>query len=107
MDDLTGFRRDLLLIIAGLNEPKGLDICEELEKYYGTEIRHGRLYPNLDTLAENGLVAKGRHDLRTNKYELTDQGKDELKARLRWKLSYIPDELKAGLTDSTPEEQTQ
>lgn len=31
MKDLTAFQRDLLLIISGLNEPKGLDVNEELE----------------------------------------------------------------------------
>lgn len=106
MNDLTGFQRDLLLIITGLDEPKGLDINEEIEKYYGTEIRHGRLYPNLNTLVENGFVTKGQHDLRTNKYTLTDHGKDEIKTHLSWALSYIPNELKGGLTDSTPGTQT-
>ncbi|MFC7009884.1 helix-turn-helix transcriptional regulator [Halalkalicoccus salilacus] len=107
MNDLTGFQRDLLLIISGLDEPKGLDVNEEIEKYYGTEIQHGRLYPNLDTLVEKGFVTKGQHDLRTNMYMLTNHGKDEIKAHLSWTWSYIPDELKAGLTDSTLGTQTQ
>jgi len=52
MYDLTGFQRDLLYVIAGLDEPHGLAIKEELEDYYEKEIHHGRLYPNLDTLVE-------------------------------------------------------
>lgn len=99
MHDLTGFQRDLLLVIAGLDEPKGLDVSEEVEEYYGSEIRHGRLYPNLDTLVEKGLVEKGQHDLRTNKYDLTDRGKREIEARLSWELSYIPDRIKAESSD--------
>lgn len=71
MIDLTGFQRDLLLVIAGLDEPKGLDVKDELDRYYETEIHHGRLYPNLDTLVNEGLVKKGQHDRRTNKYELS------------------------------------
>lgn len=107
MHDLTGFQRDLLLVIAGLDEPKGLDVNDELERYYGTEIRHGRLYPNLDTLVNKGLVKKGKHDLRTNKYVLTDRGEREIEARLNWELSYIPDDIKAELDGVTPQRQTQ
>lgn len=58
MHDLTGFQRDLLLVIGGLDEPKGLDVNETLEEYSGSEIRHGRLYPNLDTLVDKGLVKR-------------------------------------------------
>lgn len=41
MHNLTGFQRDLLLVISGLGEPKGLDVSEKLEQYYGSEIRPG------------------------------------------------------------------
>ncbi|ELZ20434.1 PadR family transcriptional regulator [Natrinema limicola JCM 13563] len=34
----------------------GLAIKRELEDYYGTEVNHGRLYPNLDELVDLGLV---------------------------------------------------
>ena len=68
MYDLTEFQRDLLYAIAGQDEPHGLAIKEELEVYYETEIHHGRLYPNLDTLVEKGLLEKGELDKRTNCY---------------------------------------
>ena len=106
MHDLTAFQRDLLLVIGGLNEPKGLDVSEKLEQYYGSEIRHGRLYPNLDTLVEKGLVKKGSHDLRTNKYTLTDRGTREIAARLEWELSYIPDVIKSEADNTTTEAQS-
>lgn len=47
MYDQTGLQRDLLYVIAGLTEPHGLAIKEELEDYYEQEVHHGRLYPNL------------------------------------------------------------
>jgi DNA-binding PadR family transcriptional regulator len=50
MYDLTGFQRDCLYIIAGLDSPHGLAVKTELEDYCEGEIHHGRLYPNLDTL---------------------------------------------------------
>ncbi|MFC6906866.1 helix-turn-helix transcriptional regulator [Halalkalicoccus tibetensis] len=88
MDDLTGFQRDLLYVIAGLDEPHGLALKDVLEEYYGTEIHHGRLYPNLDTLVDKGLVKKGKLDQRTNKYELTERGRRELRARREWEDQY-------------------
>ncbi|MCU4799494.1 transcriptional regulator, PadR family [Halomicrobium zhouii] len=89
MYDLTGFQRDLLYVIAGLEEPHGLAIKEELEDYYESEVNHGRLYPNLDTLVEKGMVEKGQRDRRTNFYTLTSRGRRELSARQDWEAQYV------------------
>ncbi len=89
MYDLTGFQRDLLYVVAGKEEPHGLAIKEELEKYYETEIHHGRLYPNLDTLVDKGLVEKGQRDRRTNTYVVTRRGKREIEARDEWEEQYV------------------
>jgi len=91
MDDLTGFQRDLLVVAAGLDEPNGLDIKSELEQYYTSEINHGRLYPNLNTLVDKGLVEKGQKDERTNQYVVTDRGERELRARRTWEDDYVAD----------------
>lgn len=92
MHDLTGFQRDLLYVIAGLDDPHGLALKEELEDYYETEVHHGRLYPNLDTLVDKGLVEKGEKDERTNSYTLTRRGRRELDARRDWEAQYITPE---------------
>jgi len=84
MYDLTGFQRDLLYVTAGLNEPNGLAIKQEMEGYYEKAVQHGRLYPNLDTLVEKGLVEKGQHDERTNAYRVTSRGEREIEARRGW-----------------------
>ena len=84
MHDLTGFQRDLLYVIAGMDTPHGLAIKGEIEEYYGSEVNHGRLYPNLDTLVEKGLVEKGSIDRRTNSYTLTQRGAREIDARREW-----------------------
>jgi len=86
---LTGFQRDLLYVIAGLEDPHGLAIKQELEEYYESEIHHGRLYPNLDTLVEKGFVEKGELDQRTNFYTLTRRGRRELDARRDWENQYV------------------
>lgn len=89
MHDLTGFQRDLLYVIVGKDEPHGLAIKDELEEYYEREIHHGRLYPNLDTLVEKGLVEKGQRDRRTNYYTVTRRGHREIEARMEWESQYI------------------
>lgn len=89
MRDLTGFQRDLLVVIAGLDSVKGLEIKDELDEYYGKEINHGRLYPNLDDLVDNGLVEKGQIDERTNSYSLTDEGRQQLADRYEWENQYV------------------
>ena len=89
MDDLTGFQRDLLIVIAGLDEPNGLEIKSEVEEYYESAINHGRLYPNLDTLVERELVEKTQQDERTNAYRLTDAGWALLEERRDWEETYV------------------
>lgn len=89
MYDLTGFQRDLLYVIGGRDDPHGLAIKEVLEEYYETEIHHGRLYPNLDTLVDKGLVEKGQRDRRTNYYALTQRGRREVEARREWETRYV------------------
>lgn len=88
MYDLTAFQRDLLYVAAGLDEPHGLAIKEELEDYYEKEVHHGRLYPNLDTVVDKGLIDKGQLDRRTNVYSLTQRGQRELEARREWEDQY-------------------
>jgi DNA-binding PadR family transcriptional regulator len=91
MQDLTAFQRDVLFVIAGYDEPHGLAIKQELDDYYAEEINHGRLYPNLDTLVEKGLVEKGEKDRRTNEYRLTDRGQRELVARRQFEDELVGD----------------
>jgi len=79
--DLTGFQRDLLGAIARIESrdetPYGLGIVDELGPHYD-EVHHGRIYPNLDELAEAGLIEKQSLDQRTNSYELTERGRGML-----------------------------
>ncbi|MFD1588381.1 PadR family transcriptional regulator [Halorientalis brevis] len=91
MFDLTGFQRDIMYLVAGLDDPHGLAIKDELETYYESEIHHGRLYPNLDELVKKGLIKKGKKDRRTNVYRLTDRGLRELQDRREWENQYLQD----------------
>ena len=40
MHDLTAFQRDILYILAGLDEPKGVEIKDELDEYYTAGQKH-------------------------------------------------------------------
>ncbi|WP_227355945.1 PadR family transcriptional regulator [Haladaptatus salinisoli] len=93
MNDLTGFQRDLLYVVAGLDEPHGLAIKDNLEDYYETEVHHGRLYPNLDTLVDKGLIEKSQKDRRTNIYTLTQRGQREIETRRDWEKEYLGQEV--------------
>lgn len=44
MNGLTGFQRDILYILAGLDEPNGSEIRTHLEEYYDTTVNRGQLY---------------------------------------------------------------
>jgi DNA-binding PadR family transcriptional regulator len=102
--DLTAFQHNILVILS--EEPMyGLAIKRQLEEYYGTEVNHGRLYPNLDNLVEMDLVEKSELDKRTNQYELTETGHEAVLARLDWELSkFVTDDERAesvrGLIDA-------
>jgi DNA-binding PadR family transcriptional regulator len=89
MFQLTGFQRDLLYVIARLERPSGQRIKEAFEESTGIDVNHGRLYPNLDTLVENGLVVQGDLDRRTNYYALSEAGEEALVQRREWEEQYF------------------
>jgi len=83
---LTAFQTSILLAIpradahpdAPDGEPHGLAVKQRLERDYGTEINHGRLYPTLHGLAEAGLIEQYDINRRTKAVTLTDAGRDAL-----------------------------
>jgi len=93
--ELTAFQQNILVILA--EEARyGLAIKRELEEYYGSEVNHGRLYPNLDDLVDMGLVEKSELDKRTNEYALTADGKEALLGQLGWVFAkYVTSEGRA------------
>ncbi|MFP4625791.1 MAG: helix-turn-helix transcriptional regulator [Natronomonas sp.] len=86
--ELTAFQWCILSILS--ERPRnGLAVKDELDAYYDEKINANRLYPNLDTLVEYGLVSKHERDKRTNEYILTKRGDDVLLAKIEWKLSKL------------------
>ncbi|ELZ97951.1 DNA binding domain-containing protein [Haloferax mucosum ATCC BAA-1512] len=88
MFELTGFQRDLLYVIAGAERPSGQEVKEMISADVG-EVNHGRLYPNLDALVEQGYVNKGQHDRRTNFYEMSEKGRESIIERREWENQHV------------------
>ncbi|WP_224450308.1 PadR family transcriptional regulator [Haloprofundus salilacus] len=93
MHDLSGFQRDLLYVISGMDRPSGQEAKERLEQYVDGEINHGRLYPNLDTLVTKEYVEKGPIDRRTNYYAITERGENLIRERRAWEDAQVSSEL--------------
>lgn len=70
---------DLLVLQMIKNRPVwGYKIIKETEKRYGVKLRHGALYPMLNTLETKGLI-DSRKELEKGRirktYQITSQGK--------------------------------
>ena len=91
MNELTSFQRDLVYCIAALERPSGIEVGRELEESTPTEVNHGRLYPNLDELVDEGLIRKEKKDDRTNMYTLTPLGRELIEERRQWEDEKLQD----------------
>ena len=100
---LTGFQRDLLFVVSGMDHASGRAIMEELEADTGQEITRGRLYPNLDALVTEGLIRKGQVDRRTNYYSLSEAGWEALRDRRAWENRRLPEGQESLEGDTPPE----
>lgn len=87
--ELTGFQRDLLFVLNGLGGANGQEVMAEIQRSQGRNIKHGRLYDNLDQLVGKELVEKSKLDGRTNQYELTEAGRQLVAERHAWEKQYI------------------
>ena len=73
--DLNASNRDLLVEIYQMDQPSGQDIQHRMKAEHNEDVDHGRLYPNLDDLVDYGLLDKGEQNLRTNYYQITNDGR--------------------------------
>jgi len=81
---LSSFQTHMLFVISGNEKPHGLAIKSTLSDVIDDDVNHGRLYPNLDELVEDGYLEKGDLDRRTNYYELTEYGEEQLDEYINW-----------------------
>ncbi|EMA25193.1 MULTISPECIES: PadR family transcriptional regulator [Haloarcula] len=89
MYDVNSFKRDMMVVLAGMDSPMGTELTAELQEYYSEEITVGRVYPQLDDLVAKGLIKKKAKNGRENKYQLTKRGVRELQAHREWEDKYL------------------
>ncbi|GAA5434892.1 hypothetical protein Hjap01_04384 [Haloarcula japonica] len=89
MYDVNSFKRDMLVVIAGMDNPKGTELTAELQEHYPEEITAGRVYPQLDDLVEKGLIKKMDKNGRGNEYRLTRRGVRDLQGHREWENQYL------------------
>jgi len=81
---LSSFQIHMLFVISGNEKPHGLAIKSALNDVIEDEVNHGRLYPNLDELVDDGYIEKGDIDRRTHYYETTEYGERKLDEYIDW-----------------------
>jgi len=82
--DVTRFQTDILATLAEHGPLKGLDAkfwIEQFQRY--DSVSQGRLYSNLNDLADQGLVDKESLNERSNHYQITGPGIDVLRRRYK------------------------
>lgn len=89
MKQLTAFQRDLLYVIASINEPYGRGIKRRIEEYHEKDISAGQVYQNLDKLAEDGYIEKSEIDGRKKSYTLTSKAFDSIENRHTWQTERV------------------
>lgn len=82
--DLTAFQRGALVVIAKGDGLSGVQVTERLEALRPETIHHGRVYPNLNDLAEKGLVNKQAVNAREDSYTVSTRGRRELSEYVQW-----------------------
>ena len=82
--DLNSSKRDLLVEIYQLDQPSGQDIRHRMKAEHNEDVDHGRLYPNLNDLVDVGLLDKGEQDLRSNYYQITNDGQRLVEDTIRY-----------------------
>ena len=80
MRDLSSLQRDILYVMYGQGELRN--------------VKDGSLFPALQELIDNGYIFSEEVDGRTNKYKITQRGKDSLFVRREWEDSITDRDLK-------------
>ena len=92
LTDLTAFQRDLLVVIGYEGPATGSHIGNAMAEVWGEEsINPGRLYPNLATLEEEGLISKEKPNDRAHLNEITVEGREALYGYTKWASGHTPD----------------
>jgi len=81
--DMRGFLSFITLRLISKKQMSGEDIRKELEKRKGTKPSPGTVYPVLKALSEAGWIMEIENSGKEKNYEITKEGKRELKLATR------------------------
>ncbi|WP_372909880.1 PadR family transcriptional regulator [Salinigranum sp.] len=85
----SGLRRDICVIVAGLDDPTGQQAKAALERHYDDRIRPKTFHGALEALVTDGFLSR-RQDGLADRYALTDAGEQHLRAHHEWVGANLP-----------------
>lgn len=71
MNDLSAFQRDILFLVAGLDNPTSHELKNHMEKYRESGVTIERIEPNVRSLKNKNLISEHSN---TEGYTITNSG---------------------------------
>jgi DNA-binding PadR family transcriptional regulator len=84
----SGLRRDICIVVAGLDAPTGQQAKAALERRYDDRIRPKTFHGALEALVGNGFLTRTQDGL-ADRYSLTEAGESGLRAHHDWLASNL------------------
>jgi DNA-binding PadR family transcriptional regulator len=79
----SGLRRDICVIVAGLDDPTGQEAKAALERHYDDRVRPKTFHGALEALVDSGFLSRTQDGL-ADRYALTDAGRRRLVEHHAW-----------------------
>jgi DNA-binding PadR family transcriptional regulator len=79
----SGLRRDICVIVAGLDDPTGQQAKAALERHYDDRVRPKTFHGALEALVDSGFLSRTQDGL-ADRYALTDAGRRRLLDHHAW-----------------------
>jgi DNA-binding PadR family transcriptional regulator len=97
----SGLRRDICVIVVGLDEPTGQQAKAALERHYDDRVRPKTFHGALDALVKDGFLSR-RQDGLADRYSLTDAGDRRLRSHHEWVASNLAPGDEEGDAEDRP-----
>jgi DNA-binding PadR family transcriptional regulator len=84
----SGLRRDICVVVAGLDDPTGQQMKAALERRYDDRVRPKTFHGALEALVDGGFLSRTRDGL-ADRYALTAAGRRRLLDHHAWMASTV------------------
>lgn len=84
----SGLRRDVCVLVAGMDAPTGQQLKRALEAHYDERVRPVQFYGALDELVADGHLVREQAGL-ADRYELTGAGERALRDHAAWLAEHV------------------